>query len=1031
MKRTLSFILIAVMLMSVVPFALAYDVETMETISLGDSKTVTANRNNLVSFFKFVPEQSGEYVFYSTSDGRVDTYGYLYSEEGEWIDECDDEIDGHFAVYGELEKGKTYILKTHLYDPSNSATYTVHAGVTGLDATAIVPRDTDIEFYLDSMGYVYYDLVPFAADEENVSFSSDNEAVVTVNGYGELYGHAAGTAKITLSTESGLSATVNVTVAAPAPLALDTPVTGKANDDGYAKFAFTPNESGYYTFTSNSKSYGEIYVTDGMGTVYGTHGQNISVSDYLEKDTTYTVCVNIYSEDNPALTIEAKKSVAATEIEIEGSTERKLITTHMDYIYVNAVNGVITGDVEWSVSDDSVAIVEKVNSTTAAVRLRKTGEFTVTAKFGNSTATVKYTGVNPGVVTTATPYVEETKGYSPAFTTFIPAKDAFYRVSATDELGNDVRITVSGEGENTNNFDIYLEKDQRYNITAERVFEGIAMGFDENDYVGDITITVTELLPATDFSFEGGNDRTTYVDCWHTIPLVTEPDAATIDGIDWVVSDTKNAEISTSNGYAEVIFYKTGEYTVSAAYCGKIETANITVKDVEPLEVGTTYEYKLDAANPMFIATAPTDVSAMYTVTVKSDNPVYAESYRNGGSGKDIKFTMPAIEGEFEPITVRTIGSPDASFTIKLEKAKEPKFVSVTDKNIILSVDESYAPWLAFSPSGLREEVKEYNIADTSVVEDAGDGIIIAVAPGTTTVEVVTEYGLKDTFTVTVVGDDYDWARDVAVDQKEITLEAGASTTLTATVDADSKKTVYWSTDDPSIARIDENGRVTGISAGSTAVYAYVDGIWSQCYVTVTAPVIEDTSAVFTDVKKGWYKDAVDYCYSYGFIAGTAKDTFGRDTKVNRGMFITILARIAGVDTSKAANQVTTKFTDVKSGKYYTAAIKWASDNGIVAGTSDTTFGPENEISRQDLCVMVVNFANFMHIDLEATKDEVTFADAASIRKYAKNAVKTCQMAEIVSGYNEKSGVEFKPTKNATRAEAAQILYKFHSDFIA
>ncbi len=193
---------------------------------------------------------------------------------------------------------------------------------------------------------------------------------------------------------------------------------------------------------------------------------------------------------------------------------------------------------------------------------------------------------------------------------------------------------------------------------------------------------------------------------------------------------------------------------------------------------------------------------------------------------------------------------------------------------------------------------------------------------------------------------------------------------------------------------------------------------------------IKDSSAVFTDVKAKWYKTAVDYNYSHGFISGVADDKFGVGTTITRGMFITVLARIAGVDTKGDANKVETKFADVKSGKYYTAAIKWASDNGIVGGLSENTFAPDKAIERQQLCTMLVKFASVMKVDVKASAAEIAFKDAASVQKYAKDAVKVCQMAEIVSGYKVEGGNEFRPTNTATREEAAQILYRFHSTFM-
>lgn len=196
---------------------------------------------------------------------------------------------------------------------------------------------------------------------------------------------------------------------------------------------------------------------------------------------------------------------------------------------------------------------------------------------------------------------------------------------------------------------------------------------------------------------------------------------------------------------------------------------------------------------------------------------------------------------------------------------------------------------------------------------------------------------------------------------------------------------------------------------------------------------MQDSSTVFTDVKPDkWYSDAVDYAYSNGFISGTSKDEFGLNTSLTRGMFITILARIAGVDTSGAANDAaTTKFVDVKAGRYYANAVKWGYDNGIVNGTSDTTFEPNTNITREQLCVMLLNFSEATGIELTKVEDEITFADAGSISKWAKKAVKACQMADIVSGYNEGGKVLFKPKATATRAEAAQILYVFHMDFFS
>ena len=204
--------------------------------------------------------------------------------------------------------------------------------------------------------------------------------------------------------------------------------------------------------------------------------------------------------------------------------------------------------------------------------------------------------------------------------------------------------------------------------------------------------------------------------------------------------------------------------------------------------------------------------------------------------------------------------------------------------------------------------------------------------------------------------------------------------------------------------------------------------IMLSCAVIPASAV--DSSTVFTDVENRWYKSAIDYCYDRSFIAGISETEFGINTPVTRGMFITVLARIAGVDTGKSANAVDTKFSDVERGRYYTGAIKWASDNKIVNGISDTEFRPDTAIERQQLCTMLVNFAGFTGVSVYDKSPEIQFTDESNILKYAKEPVSVCQRAGIVNGYQTDGGYQFRPTNTATRAEAAQILYLFHRDFV-
>ncbi len=195
----------------------------------------------------------------------------------------------------------------------------------------------------------------------------------------------------------------------------------------------------------------------------------------------------------------------------------------------------------------------------------------------------------------------------------------------------------------------------------------------------------------------------------------------------------------------------------------------------------------------------------------------------------------------------------------------------------------------------------------------------------------------------------------------------------------------------------------------------------------ITIYVTGDSAEMFTDMESGrWYKEYVDYAATFKLMNGMTPTTFEPTTTLNRAMFAQILANMSGVDTSDSS--VGTVFTDVPAGKWYTPAVKWAYDNGIVDGMTPTTFEPLEPIQRQQICVMVVRYAEKFGIELTADIEKKAFEDDSNIQNYAKEAVYICQQAGIVDGKTE---TEFLPKDNATRAEIATIIMRFHKNFIA
>jgi hypothetical protein len=176
----------------------------------------------------------------------------------------------------------------------------------------------------------------------------------------------------------------------------------------------------------------------------------------------------------------------------------------------------------------------------------------------------------------------------------------------------------------------------------------------------------------------------------------------------------------------------------------------------------------------------------------------------------------------------------------------------------------------------------------------------------------------------------------------------------------------------------------------------------------------------FTDVKVGdWFYADVEYAVTNGLFHGTSATTFSPNIAMTRGMIVTVLYRLAGSpDVSALANP----FSDVAEGQYYTDAVKWAAEKGIVSGIGDNLFAPEKSVTRQDLAVIILRYADFAGLKLPATQPYTPFNDEADIAGYAKEAVEALFKADIVSG---KPGNLYDPQGTATRAEVAAILHRF------
>ena len=181
----------------------------------------------------------------------------------------------------------------------------------------------------------------------------------------------------------------------------------------------------------------------------------------------------------------------------------------------------------------------------------------------------------------------------------------------------------------------------------------------------------------------------------------------------------------------------------------------------------------------------------------------------------------------------------------------------------------------------------------------------------------------------------------------------------------------------------------------------------------------KNPAPAFTDITGHWAADNILFVASRGLLSGTSDTTFSPNTGMTRGMFVTALGRLAGINPD---SYKTGKFTDVKADAYYAPYVNWAAQTGIVEGVTAITFAPDTNINREQMAVIMANYAKKLGCDLPKTLQAVTFADNAQISSWAKDAVKVMQQAGILAG---KNGNKFDPKGTATRAEVATVLRRF------
>ena len=459
---------------------------------------------------------------------------------------------------------------------------------------------------------------------------------------------------------------------------------------------------------------------------------------------------------------------------------------------------------------------------------------------------------------------------------------------------------------------------------------------------------------------------------------------------------------------------------------GKTLTNNGTVTTEE----GGTLTGNITNAPPKITTEGLSEgtVNTAYNQTLAADNNPTSWSVTNGALPNGLTLENGTISGTptaagTSTFTVKAnnnYGSDSKSLSITIGAQTNVPVTGVSLNTSTLNLIEGGTGTLIATV--LPETATNRNVTWSSnapgVATVNSSGKVTAVSAGTATITVTTvDGGFTATCAVTVRPE-----IPPANPNYKITVEATQGGTVTADPTAAKAGTTVTLTPVPdrgyqvgSVAVTDRFGDAVAVTEQANGTYTFT---MPNGQVTVTVTFAE-APLPFPDVTEGdWFYDAVRYAYETGLMDGVGDSLFAPNSQTTRAQLVTILHRLAGEPEPGGDSG----FADVAAGTWYTDAVAWAAQNGIVNGVSDTEFVPGDDITREQLAAILYRYAAYQGYDVSQRADLSGFGDASSISGYAQEALSWAHAQGLVLGFEDGS---LRPQGTASRAQIATILMRF------
>ena len=464
---------------------------------------------------------------------------------------------------------------------------------------------------------------------------------------------------------------------------------------------------------------------------------------------------------------------------------------------------------------------------------------------------------------------------------------------------------------------------------------------------------------------------------------------------------------------------------------------------VTDLIAGTKYFYCKTDKNVIVTEGDP----AVFEVTADGiENPTYQwqQSVDNGNTWTDIVganlaiYTAEATKIEMNGYQYRCIITGDSGsvtsnvFLLIVNVAVDN--IKLNKTATVMNVGDTETLTVTVEPANATNKTVTWSSSNTDVATVDESGKVTAIGKGTTLITATANDGSGKTATCTVTvrkkssgGSVFFW------DLKFDTNGGSDINTVTeweySTIDLDEYvpekegyKFVGWYADKDLDKKIDEV-----YLTEDTTVYAKWEKIAEE--VSEEPEEVEETEETetisFKDVKENdWFYEAVSYAVENGLMSGMSEDVFAPNTPLTREMLAVVLYNVEGQPEGTEADT----FTDVKGDMWYTDAILWANENGIVAGYDNGAYGVGDLITREQFATILYRYAQFKGYD--TTQGGMTvreFSDYENISDYARPAMAWAVNAGIMGGMDDGT---LMPQGKATRAEAATMLMNFCENMV-